>query len=130
MDKASKEFHNANVEECLRWLSTYVDSDTRSTLLERLVCEEDKLGRDKEQLELTALRRRDYEARISRLLSVMSGLKQLGLMDGEHLSRAEVVLATMRETFRLLEQCHSCIYDELHQLGSSWDWRYSEAEHA
>ena len=116
MDEVSKELHNANVEECLRWLGTYLDSDTRSALLERLASEEDKLGRGKEQLELTAERMRDYEARISTLLDLMDGLTKNSLMDREHLSKAEVVLATMRETFGLLEGCYWCIYDELHQL--------------
>jgi hypothetical protein len=69
-----------------------------------LVAEEDRLGRGREQLENTARRVREGRERITRILNILEGLLERGLMDQEQLSRALSVVTTMREAQRLVEE--------------------------
>jgi hypothetical protein len=104
MDPISIWLHNSNVDHTLDRLGTYVEPNTRAELLKFLVAEEDRLGRGREQLENTARRVRQGRERITKILNIVEGLLERGLMDQEQLSRALSVVTTMREAQRLVEE--------------------------
>jgi hypothetical protein len=87
MDPISIWLHNSNVDHTLDRLRIYVEPSTCAELLKFLVAEEDRLGTGPEQLENTARRVRQGMERITRILNIVEGLVERGLMDQEQLSR-------------------------------------------
>jgi hypothetical protein len=112
MDATSIGLHNINIDRTLVRLGTYIDPRKRATLLKFLVEEEDRLGAGRDQLEHTARRVREGEARISRTLAIIEGLIDYGLMNEETFSKALGVLSTIRESQVLLEQRYQRILSQ------------------
>jgi hypothetical protein len=88
MDPISIWLHNSDVDRTLDRLGAYVEPSTCAELLKFLVAEEDRLGRGREQLENTARRVRQGRERITKILNIVEGWLERGLMDQEQLSRA------------------------------------------
>jgi hypothetical protein len=104
MDQISIWQYNANIDQTLHELGTYVEPSTATELLKFLVEEQDRLGTGPEQLENTARRIRECRKTVARLSSVIDGLMGHGLIDQERLARALSVLSNMREAQRLVEE--------------------------
>ena len=104
MDTFSDWLHNASIDRTLDRLGTQVDPSARFSLLRFLVAQEARLGDGPDQLNHTARRIREGEARIDRTLAVIEVLIDHGLMDQEQFSKAFAVLTTRSQT--LLEQLH------------------------
>ena len=104
MDATSCSLHNINIDRTLDRLGTYVDPRKRATLLKFLIEEEDQLGAGPDQLERTARRVREGKARISKVLAIIEGLIDCGLMNEEMHSKALAVLTALRDSQVLLEQ--------------------------
>ena len=96
--------HDLKVDQTLDRLSTYVDAGTRATLLKLLVDEQSHLGTHPVQLEKAVRRVWEGRERITRVLIIIEGLLEHGLMDRHKLSRALSVVDTMCEAQRLVEQ--------------------------
>jgi len=90
----------------LNRLGTHVDPSARLALLQFLIALEAKLGDGPDQLKHTTRRARDGKARIDRILAIMEGLIEHGLMDQEQFSKAWGVLITLHDSQTLLEQLH------------------------
>ncbi len=106
MDATSAWLHNINVDRTLHRLGTHVDPKQRAALLKFLVNEEDQLGTGPDQLDHTARRVREGQARIGRTLAIIEGLIDCHLMDQEMFSKALGVLSTMRKSQDLIEERH------------------------
>ena len=104
MDGTSIWLHNINIDCTLDRLGTYVDASKRTALLRFLIEEEDQLGAGPEQLEHAARRVREGKARISKVLAIIEGLIDCGLMNEEMHSKALAVLTALRDSQVLLEQ--------------------------
>jgi hypothetical protein len=73
-------------------------------LIKFLIEEEDRLGTGPDQLDQTARRVREGQARISRTLAIVEGLIDCGLMNAEMFAKVLGVLSTMRESQALIEE--------------------------
>jgi len=106
MDTFSNWFHNASINRTLDRLGTHVDPSARLALLKFLIAQEAKLGDGPDQLDHTARRIREGNARIDRTLAIMEGLIDHGLMDQAQFSKAWAVLSTLNDSQVLLEQLY------------------------
>jgi hypothetical protein len=116
MDATSSWLHNINVDRTLHRLGTHVDPRKRAALLKFLIEEEDQLGTGPDQLERTAWRVREGQARISRTLAIIEGLIDCHLMDQEMFSKSLGVLSTMRESQVLLEEWYRRVSSQCAEL--------------
>jgi len=106
MDAFSNWLHNTSIDRTLDRLGTYVDPGVRLALLQHLTIQEAKLGDGPDQLNHTARRIREGRARIDRMLMIIEGLIDKGLMDQEQSSKALAVFATLHDSQVLLEQSY------------------------
>ena len=100
---------STNVDRYLDQLAAEGDHVKRTTLLKLLVEEEDKLGRNREELVKAERRVSDGKHRLQTLSSVATGLVE----SGRNINGTVTLLVTMQDTQRLLERHYRKLCDEL-----------------
>jgi hypothetical protein len=99
MDSLQDFVSNRNIANFLERLGADLDAETRRTLLELLTQEQERLGRDSEQLEKAEQRVVDGKARIRNMRALTLNVR----LGAEQHRRLRTVIATLEETQVLLE---------------------------
>ncbi len=109
MDDQEKHVRAAIIDRYLTLLRNELDPDRQGSLRRLLVEEEDRLGRDREQLDLAARRVRDGQERLARLWNLVEEPSFGETPFEQNLLR---LVANMEVTQGLLESFHRKLQDQ------------------